>query len=126
MRFRGGLGGNQRGLGLIEVVVVLVVVAVAGALIYRYVGSTAKTVEKFQEERSLGHARLAADRATLAAMVGALRAYQAEQDGKWPPDKSSVAGLMAGPPRFQCAGGDFDYDPASGAVSLTVTDPARC
>ena len=125
MRLR-SLVGNQRGLGLIEIAVVLVVVAVAGALLYKYMGSTAKTLEKFQEERPLGHARLAADQATLAAMVGALRTYQAEHDGKWPPDKGAVAGLMAGPPRFQCAGGDFDYDPASGAVALTVTDPLRC
>jgi len=62
------LVGNQRGLGLIEVAVVLVVVAVAGALLYKYMGSTAKTMEKFQEERPLAHARLAADRATLAAI----------------------------------------------------------
>jgi prepilin-type N-terminal cleavage/methylation domain-containing protein len=120
------LVGNQRGLGLIEIAVVLVVVAVAGALLYKYMGSTAKTLEKFQEERPLAHARLAADRATLAAMAGALRTYQAEHEGKWPPDKSAVVALMAGPPRFQCAGGDFDYDPASGEVRLTVTDPVRC
>ena len=120
------LVGNQRGLGLIEIAVVLVVVAVAGALLYKYMGSTAKTLEKFQEERPLAHARLAADRATLAAMAGALRTYQVEHEGKWPPDKSAVVALMAGPPRFQCAGGDFDYDPASGGVSLTVTDPLRC
>ena len=111
MRLR-RLVGNQRGLGLIEIAVVLVVVAVAGALVYKYVGSTAKTVEKFQEERPLAHTRLAADQAT--------------HEGKWPPDKSAVIALMAGPPRFQCAGGDFDYDAASGAVRLTVTDPARC
>ena len=125
MRLR-RLVGNQRGLGLIEIAVVLVVVAVAGALVYKYVGSTAKTVEKFQEERPLAHARLAADQATLAALVGALRTYQAMHEGKWPPDKSAVVALLAGPPRFQCAGGDFDYDAASGAVRLTVTDPARC
>jgi hypothetical protein len=27
---------------------------------------------------------------------------------------------------IQCAGGDFDYDPASGSLRLTVTDPGRC
>src|SRR5213593_1521461 len=39
-----------RGFGLIEVVLVLVVVAFAGFLLVRYLGSTARTVEKFQEE----------------------------------------------------------------------------
>ena len=125
MRLR-RLVGNQRGLGLIEIAVVLVVVAVAGALVYKYVGSTAKTVEEFQEVRPLGLARLAAGLATLAALVGAVRTCQATNEGKWPPDKSAVVALLAGPPRFQCTGGDFDYDAASGAVRLTVTDPARC
>ena len=35
-------------------------------------------------------------------------------------------GLLMGPPRFQCAGNDFQYDPASGSLSLTITDDARC
>jgi hypothetical protein len=43
-----------------------------------------------------------------------------------PPDKAGVAGLMAGPPKFQCEGGDFDYDPATGTLRLTVTDVTRC
>jgi hypothetical protein len=30
------------------------------------------------------------------------------------------------PPKFQCAGNDVDYDPASGSLSLTITDDARC
>jgi hypothetical protein len=30
------------------------------------------------------------------------------------------------PPRFQCAGNDFEYDPATGALRLTITDDARC
>jgi prepilin-type N-terminal cleavage/methylation domain-containing protein len=119
-------GANQRGLGLIEIVLVLVIVAIAGTLLYRYVGSTAKTVEKFKEDRPLAHARLAADQATLAAMQGALQTYRATNEGKLPPDKTGVAGLMAGPPKFQCEGGDFDYDPATGALRLTITDPNRC
>ena len=119
-------GANQRGLGLIEIVLALVIVAIAGALLYRYVGSTAKTVEKFKEDRPLAHTRLAADQATLAAMQGALQTYRATNEGKLPPDKAGVAALMAGPPKFQCEGGDFDYDPATGTLRLTVTDASRC
>jgi len=120
------LGGDQRGLGLIEIALVLVIVAIVGTLLYRYVGSTAKTVEKFKEDRPLAHTRLAADQATLAAMQGALQTYRATNEGKPPPDKAGVAALMAGPPKFQCEGGDFDYDPASGTLRLTVTDVTRC
>jgi prepilin-type N-terminal cleavage/methylation domain-containing protein len=127
MAFRiGRLRRDQRGLGLIEIAVVLVIVAIVGALLYRYVTSTAKTVEKFKEDRPLAHTRLAADQATLAAMQGALQTYRATNEGKLPPDKAAVAALMAGPPKFQCEGGDFDYDPVTGALRLTITDASRC
>lgn len=117
---------NQRGLGLIEIAIVLVIVAIVGTLLYRYVGSTAKTMEKFKEDRPLAHARLAADQATLVSMQQALETYRATNEGKLPPDKAGVVALLAGPPRFQCEGGDFDYDASSGGLRLTVTDPGRC
>jgi hypothetical protein len=59
-------------------------------------------------------------------MQGALQTYRATNEGKLPPDKSAVAALLAGPPRFQCPGNDFDYDAASGTLRLTITDPNRC
>jgi hypothetical protein len=120
------LGGDQRGLGLIEIALVLVIVVIVGSLIYRYVGSSVKQIEKFKEDRPLAHARLAADRATLASMQQALQTYRATNEGKLPADKGGVAALMAGPPKFQCEGGDFEYDAASGGLRLTVTDPGRC
>jgi len=39
---------------------------------------------------------------------------------------ATVLGLLMAPPKFQCAGNDFEYDPASGTLSLTITDDARC
>ena len=117
---------DQRGLGLIEIAVVLVIVAIVGSLLYRYVGSTAKQVQQFKEDKPLAHARLAADQATLASMQQALQTYRATNEGQLPPDKAGVVALLAGPPKFQCQGNDFDYDPTSGAMRLTVTDPAGC
>jgi prepilin-type N-terminal cleavage/methylation domain-containing protein len=116
---------HQRGFGLIEILIVVAVVAVAGYLLMQYVGSTAKTVETLQKDRPLDRTKLAADRATLMALQGLVRSYQAEK-GQWPPDKATVAGLLPAPPKFQCAGNDFEYDPASGTLSLTITDDARC
>jgi prepilin-type N-terminal cleavage/methylation domain-containing protein len=116
---------NQRGLGLLEILIVVAVVAVAGYLLMQYVGSTAKTVETLQKDRPIDRTKLAADRATLTALQGLVRSYQAEK-GQWPPDKAAVAGLLAAPPTFQCAGNDFEYDPASGTLNLTITDDARC
>jgi prepilin-type N-terminal cleavage/methylation domain-containing protein len=116
---------DQRGFGFIEIVIVLAVVAVAGYLLLQYFGSTAKTVEKLQQDRPLARARLAADQATLVSMEGVVRAYQA-QNGRWPADRAAVLGLLASPPKFQCAGNDFEYEPATGALGLAITDDARC
>jgi hypothetical protein len=54
-----------------------------------------------------------------------VRNYQAEK-GQFPPDKAAVIGLLASPPRFQCPGNDFEYDPATGALGLTISDDSRC
>ena len=116
---------NHRGFGLIEILIVVAVVALAGYVLMQYVGSSAKTMEKLQQERPLDRTRLAADRATLTSMQSVVRNYQAEK-GEWPPDKATVLGLLMAPPKFQCAGNDFEYDPASGTLSLTITDDARC
>jgi prepilin-type N-terminal cleavage/methylation domain-containing protein len=118
-------GTSQRGFGIIEILIVLVVVALAGVLLMRYVGSTQKTVEKFQQERPLANAKLMADRATLEAIRTLVRNHQAQR-GQWPPDKPAVLSLLMSTPKFQCAGNDFEYDPATGALQLLITDSGRC
>ena len=118
-------GRAQRGFGLIEIVIVLAVVAIAGYFLLPYVNSTATTTEMLQKERPIDRTRLAADRATLASVQSVVRNYQAEK-GQWPPDKAAVVGLLMAPPRFQCHGNDFAYDPATGTLSLTITDDTRC
>jgi len=116
---------RQRGFGVVEILIVLAVVAAAGYLLMQYVSSSAKTVEQLQQDRPLDRSRLAADRATLAALQGLVRSYQAEK-GQWPPHKTAVLGLLMAPPTFQCAGNDIEYDSASGALRLTITDDTRC
>ena len=116
---------SQRGFGLLEIVIVVAVVALAGYLLMQYVMSSAKAVEQMQQERPLDRSRLAADRATLASIESVVRTYQAEK-GDWPPDRAAVLALLVAPPKFQCAGNDFEYEPASGTLRLTVSDDARC
>jgi len=116
---------KPRGFGYIEIVIVMAVVAVAGYLLMQYFTSTAKTVEKMQQDRPLARAKLAADQATLTSVQGLVRSYQADK-GQFPPDKATVVGLLASPPRFQCPGNDFDYDPATGSLGLTINDDSRC
>ena len=116
---------NQRGFGYIEIALVLAVVAASGYVVVQYFASTTKTVEEFQRDRPLTRARLIADRSTLQALQISVRTYQAE-NGRLPPDKDTVLSLMMAPPKFQCPGNDFEYDPVTGSLSLTITDDARC
>jgi Tfp pilus assembly protein PilV len=116
---------GQRGFGFVEVIITLLVVVVAGFLLFRYVGSTASTLDTMQEQRPFAGARLAADQATLNQIQRAIREHQAEH-GRWPADKAAVLALFAAPPKLQCSGSDFEYEPSSGAVRLVTADPGRC
>ena len=117
--------GHARGFGLVEILIVLVVVALAGYALMQYVNATTRTTETLVRERPIDRSRLAADRAMLSSVQALVRAYHAEK-GHWPPDKATVVGLLMAPPRFQCRGNDFEYDPASGALTLAIADDARC
>lgn len=116
---------DARGLSLVEIAVVLVVLAVVGAILYQYLASTTRTLQSVQEERPLAQARLAADRATLTAIRSSVQIYYGQQ-GRWPPDRDAVTALLSPPPAFQCPGNDFDYDPATGQLTLLIDDLARC
>jgi prepilin-type N-terminal cleavage/methylation domain-containing protein len=116
---------RQRGFGFIEIIIVVAIVAVAGVLLMRYFSATAKTVETLQQDRPLARAKLAADQATLTSVQGMVSNYRAEK-GQYPSDRAGVIGLLVAPPKFQCPGNDFEYEPATGALTLTITDDARC
>lgn len=116
---------GMRGFSLVEIAIVLVVLAIVGSILYAYLGSTSKTLEKLQEERPLSQARLTADRATLVSIRTALNVYYGS-NGTWPPSKETVAALLSPPPNFQCEGNDYNYDPATGQVSLLIDDLSRC
>lgn len=103
----------------------LVILAVAGTLLFHYIGSTARTVEQIQEQRPVSSARLAADQATLASIRSTLQAYRALH-GRWPADKPGLLALLPSAPRFQCAGNDFEYEAAGGTVRLLIEDPGQC
>jgi prepilin-type N-terminal cleavage/methylation domain-containing protein len=116
---------TQRGFGLIEILLVLVVVAVAGVVLYQYMASTARAIETLQEQRPISGAKLVADQATLGSIRSALQAHYSAQ-GQWPADKAGALAVLGFQPRFQCPGNDFEYDPGAGQVRLLVTDPGKC
>jgi type II secretory pathway pseudopilin PulG len=116
---------GQSGVGLVEILVVAVILAVVGAFLYQYFVSTTKTVETIQQQRPMSAARLAADRATVAAIRTSLQLYFG-QHGAYPPSKDVVATLLNPPPSFQCEGNDYRYEPATGLVTLVIDDADRC
>jgi len=118
-------GPAERGIGLVEIAIVLVVLAFVGAVLYAYLASTSKTLETLREERPLSGARLVADRATLTAIRSTLQVYYG-LNGAWPPTKEAVMALLNPPPNFQCGGNDFTYDPATGQVTLAIDELSRC
>ncbi len=104
----------------------LLVVAVGAAGLYAYLGETKRSLETLKTERPIHHARLAADLATLAAIRNQLDVYYASH-GQWPQSREAVESMLRPAPRFQCAGNDYTYDPATGAVGLAnMDDPGRC
>ena len=117
--------GDPRGLGLVEIALVLVVLAILGAVLYNYIGTTTKTLGAIQAQKPLTAARLTADRATLTAIRSAVQVHYG-QTGQWPASKEAVSGLLNPPPSFQCEGNDYTYNAATGAVTLLIDDPARC
>jgi prepilin-type N-terminal cleavage/methylation domain-containing protein len=116
---------GQLGFGLVEILVVVVIVAIAGAFLYQYFASTTKTVETIQQQKPMSAARLAADRATVAAIRTSLQLYFG-QHGGYPPSKDVVATLLNPPPAFQCDGNDYRYEPSTGQVTLVIDDVNRC
>jgi hypothetical protein len=116
---------GERGASLVELVLILLVVAGAGAGLYAYLGATRKSIETLHAGRPLGHARLAADLETLAGIRNQLSLYQSIH-GQLPATREAVASVVVPAPRFQCPGNDYTYDPATGAVGLVIMDPARC
>ncbi|HWC03967.1 MAG TPA: type II secretion system protein [Methylomirabilota bacterium] len=125
VRLARGDQARQSGLGLVEILVVAVVLAIAGAFLYQYFVSTTKTVETIQQQKPMSAARLAADRATVAAIRTSLQLYFG-QHGGYPPSKEAVATLLNPPPSFQCEGNDYRYEPATGLVTLVIDDANRC
>lgn len=117
--------GRERGLGFIELLIVLIVAAVVGVIVLNYFRATEKTVKTMTEQAPLAQSRLATDLATAAALRTAVTFYLS-REGKYPPDKTTVDSLVHPPPTFQCPGNTYTYDPESGQITLAITESTRC
>jgi Tfp pilus assembly protein PilV len=116
---------GHRGFSFVEVVILLLVIAVASTAVYTYLGATRKSLETINSSRPIAHARIMADLSTLAAIRTQLGIYQATH-GQWPPNREALAQALKPTPQFQCAGNDYTYDPQSGTVGLVIMDAEHC
>ncbi len=118
-------GGRPRGFAFVELVIALLVAAVTIIVLLNYFRSTEETVKRATEQAPLSQSRLAADQATAVALRSAVALYLS-REGKLPPDKTALEAFVNPPPQFQCPGQSYTYDPATGQVALTITNPTRC
>jgi Tfp pilus assembly protein PilV len=116
---------DHRGFSFVEVVILLLVIAVASTALYSYLGATRKSLETVNSSRPIAHARIMADLSTLAAIRTQLGVYHATH-GQWPPNREALAAALRPTPQFQCTGNDYTYDPVSGAVGLVIMDAEHC
>lgn len=113
------------GFSLVGLVLALFVVALASVTLYTYLGATKQSLDGVGGGQPQGFTRLTADLSTLAAMRTQLDVFRSTHD-RWPPDRQALEALLRSPPRFQCPGNDYRYDPGTGALGLVISDPGHC
>jgi prepilin-type N-terminal cleavage/methylation domain-containing protein len=107
---RSGGPARERGLTLIEL---MVVVAIIGVLLVI-------ALVLFQDAQR--RARLAADQATMNAMRSAITIYYGKHNGHFP--ASPGVYVVPSPPIFQCALLQYSYDTSTGLLTVTSSNTA--
>jgi type IV pilus assembly protein PilA len=105
---------DQRGVTLVELMVVVAIIAIIAAI----------AITMYQDIQK--KARLAADLGTTAALRSAAAIYFGRNDGGFPTKPTLAALVQPAPAVFQCTGGDFDIDTSTGLVTYTPNDIAAC
>jgi prepilin-type N-terminal cleavage/methylation domain-containing protein len=105
---RSGTAARERGLTLIELMVVIGIIAVL----------TAIALVLFQDAQR--RARLAADQATLNAMRSAITVYYGKHNGNFP--QSPGLYVVPSPPVFQCTLLTYSYSASTGLVTITSSN----
>jgi prepilin-type N-terminal cleavage/methylation domain-containing protein len=102
---------SQKGLTLVELMVVVAIIAIIAAV----------AITVFQDIQK--KAKLAADQGNVAAMRSAVAIYYGKHNGLFPPSEAFVETLVTPAPTWAC-GTTPTYDTGNGKVTFTasVTD----
>jgi type IV pilus assembly protein PilA len=107
-RQAGPVWRQETGLTLIELMVVVAIIAVIGAIAMALYQDIVKK------------SKLAADNATVAALRSAVAIYYGKFDGSFPADMGVVNSLITPAPFYQCSVSPV-YDASNGKIDFTAT-----
>ncbi len=105
---------NQRGVTLVELMVVVAIIAIIAAI----------AITLYQDVQK--KARLAADQGTLAAIRSATAIYFGKNDGVFPTQAMLSTLVQPSPPVMQCPGGTWAVDTTNGKITYTPNDISAC
>jgi prepilin-type N-terminal cleavage/methylation domain-containing protein len=103
---------NQRGVTLVELMVVVAIIAIIAAI----------AITLYQDIQK--KARLAADNGTIAALRSASAIYFGKNDGTFPTQatlQTLVQGFV-----LQCPGASWATDTTNGKITYTPNDTSAC
>ena len=100
---------SQKGLTLVELMVVVAIIAIIAAV----------AITVFQDIQK--KAKLAADQGNVAAMRSAVAIYYGKNNGTFPQSLTKVETLVTPAPTWQCTGGTRVYDKNNGKLTFTAT-----
>ena len=109
--------GNERGVTLVELMVVVAIIAIIAAI----------AITLYQDVQK--KARLAADQGTLAAIRSAIAIYYGKNDGFFPPvAQPQQPPYLQAAAVWQCPGNAAGvvYDPNTGLARLPVNNVSGC
>ena len=105
---------DQRGVTLVELLVVVTIIAILAAI----------AITLYQEVQK--KARLAADQSVTAASRSAVAIYYGKHNGNFPDSTMMYTLTSPSPPVFQCSSGTVTIDTNSGQVTYSPNDLASC
>jgi prepilin-type N-terminal cleavage/methylation domain-containing protein len=105
---------DQRGVTLVELMVVVAILAIIAAI----------AVTLYQDLQK--KARLSADQGTMAALRSASAIYFGKNDGSFPTQGGLNTLVQPSPPIMQCPSASWTLDGTNGKITYTPNDTSAC
>jgi prepilin-type N-terminal cleavage/methylation domain-containing protein len=107
-RLRRSRKRDQRGLTLVELMIVVTIIAIIAAV----------AIAVYQD--IVKKSKLAADQGIVSSLRSAVAIYYGRSNGLFPADMTSVEALVQPAPVYNCVVPPV-YDPSNGKISFTAT-----